>query len=98
MKNWPNLALFAVFLAVLLVVAGCARQGDPPAQGDTSPASRGTVRTAPEVLDGGVSVWVDPETGCEYLFLYNKAATPRMEYNSFSATPQRHKGCEDQSS
>lgn len=68
--SWFPLAFWAVLLFVVL--SGCQRAPDV------------TVTEAPRTVplddqSGGVAVWVDPDTGCEYLLRYDKAITPRYE-------------------
>lgn len=44
-------------------------------------------------LPRGFVVFTDPVTGCEYLQLYDKAITPRMEWSGYSNESYRVKGC-----
>ena len=41
----------------------------------------------------GVRVWKDPETGCEYLLLFNSSITPRYAHGGSSYEQQHVKGC-----
>jgi hypothetical protein len=57
-------------LAPLALLASC--QAGAPALAEVE------VGPIPENDGRGVSTYVDPETGCEYLVLYDKALTPRL--------------------
>lgn len=102
MTRWPNCAIIAIFLAAAVAVSGCARRSDPPVPppgaadtpGDTSPPARGPTLTPEGEGDGGIWVWRDPDTGCEYVVLYSNSITPRMEdKGGKSGLPNPQKGC-----
>lgn len=87
MTRWPNAAIIAIFLAVMVAVTGCAQR--PPPVRDTSTPPGGIT----EHLEGGVWVYQDPDTGCEYL-VTRSGITPRMEdKGGASGLPNPQKGC-----
>lgn len=88
MKEWPNAAIVVVFVAVLIVITGCARQ---PVQAEDTSSPRGGIE---EHSGAGVRVYQDPDTGCEYLITSRGGITPRMEDKAGrSGISNPQKGC-----
>lgn len=75
-----------ITFAALALLAGCeaAPAGAPTPRADIA-------KLAP--IRGGVMVFADPETGCEYLSLYDKGITPRIELNGTINGGAHVRGC-----
>lgn len=84
-----RVAACLVLLMSAAPLTGCERTIPADAPGDTSPDTRGAVTPyVPPRRD--VPVYVDPETGCQYLGYIGHGLTPRIvSINGFHT----HKGC-----
>lgn len=65
-----------VSLLIVSALAGCMRKDDPTIPGNEAAATSGD--TSPGGV-GGVPVWVDPATGCQYLGYTGHGLTPRLK-------------------
>lgn len=90
-KHWPEYALVLVFFAVLVLLTGCARQPQQieVVETDTSGPRKGIEGT----IDWGVWAYIDPDTGCEYLYTVKGGITPRMEDKGGGGLLNPQKGC-----
>lgn len=71
----------------LTLLSACGQIQEQPT------APRQTVTTRQFGPADGVSVWKDPETGCEYLKISGKGITPRYAPGGSSYERQHIKGC-----
>ncbi len=85
----------AFWSAVIWLLAGCSKAPANEAAGyrEQERGSPVAESVQPRGTNHGISVWVDPNSGCEYLVLYDKAVTPRTEHNGAYNGASKQMGC-----
>lgn len=91
MTEWPNVAIIAVFIATMVVIAGCDSRPQQEEIDDDTPTSQEVVADS---RGFPIRVYQDPETGCEYLLTKEGGITPRMvDKGGADAFSNPQKGC-----
>jgi hypothetical protein len=81
----------ALILTAALALSACQRAESTTTGPDSVELGEG-VLVSTGWGSAGVGIWVDPDTGCEYLIRYDKALTPRMERHTQTGMIEQ-RGC-----